>query len=169
MKNIRSVILTFVATLVASPAFAQWERFDSTAHGTGTDDVQVTFACGEVSDPDLKLAGLFYVMAPVEAYSPRRVYEVTLAVDGVEFIRNVKYLDAGETGAIFQDVSYLAKVSGDYSLYDLAEAIRRGSALTVMSPDLGINSTISLKGSSRALAAIYGECGMRPTGTGVMN
>lgn len=165
----KSILCAAALSLLASPAFAQWERFDSTAHGTGTGDVQVTFTCGEVTDPDPKLAGLFYVMAPVEVYSSRKVYEVVLLVDGVEFTRHVKYLDAGESGAIFQDVSYLAKVSGDYSLYDLAEAIRRGSTLTVMSPALGINSTISLKGSSRALAGIYSECGMRPTGTGVMN
>lgn len=161
------LVLALAVSALASPAFAQWERVDqSVAIATGTNDVVLTFRCDDRSDGSY---GIIDVAIPISNVNSG-VYGVIYNIDGgiPEYLRKTRYYADGPSGVVLRDTSYVGD-DGDYSLNDLAEAVRKGSTLRVEIPRLNIVSDFSLAGSSRALSEIFMECGMRPTGTGVVD
>lgn len=157
-----------------SPALAQsWVRQaeDDARIGAGT--VSVFMGCEGTEDERIgtMIVGVASSDSAHRRLRNNRTYVINFIVDGhpVATRQARTYLEDGEDDTFgLRDISPIGQ-QGDYGLYDLAEELRRGRVLTISIPEVEFTRNIPLTGSSRALMGIYGLCGMRPTGTGVMN
>lgn len=165
-----------VTLLLTAPAFGQndpaWTRIDGdgdvVAYAYGTSDTRLTFSCAYDEEAGVQ-RGTMSVTVPPGVNVGSGAYGVIFNVDGgtPEQMINTRRRGDSEEGVILTDTTNFGH-DGEYRLNTLAEAVALGSTLEVDIPKLSHRSHFSLKGSSRALEGIYGECGTRPTGTGIM-
>lgn len=174
------VATTLVGISIAGAAQAQsWERLEDdgnypAAMATGSNDASFSFHCRDnVREQDV---AEFWVMFPAEKvredFEDGNVVRAFIDVDGERTEWRLDFMVVGDgdiVGFTSTGDSRLDADVGSEAQVNLVYALQNGQQARLDIPLLDLSSTLGLAGSMDALAGIYLGCGMRMTGTGVMD
>jgi len=180
MKIKKFVAATLVGLSIAGSAHAQsWERLEyddnyPSAIASGSNDASFSFHCRDnVREQDV---AEFWVMFPAEKvredFADGNVVRAFIDIDGERTEWRLDFMVVGDgdvVGFTSTGDPRLHVDVGSEAQVNLVYALQNGRKATLSIPLLDLSTTLELNGSMDALVGIYLGCGMRMTGTGVMD